>query len=436
MRKLRRIKVNKFRDVKPGMEIQFSDGFNLIIGKNGSGKTTLLKLIRLIVSDDLSSLDEEEFDLEWELEMGAFSFQVQTRNTLEKPESEQNTTRKRHQTHSSESSSRYSATILLKVFKTEELQFTCERDARRAAITLPSGFSRTWSVGDEVLIGEPNDLDEFVAYPLFLDLDHEPELQALCPLLEDEIFLSCIDTAVQDVERFDEGDGWWRYLERRFFLASVEADPQGDSLETPEERIIGSRVRQIMATKTPIVFVENEAPPEVEEVLHWMGYHSVSVMASLEDDTDNGEKDRYYSKVRFGCRRRDGRHLWSRQLSWGEQRMLAFSLYLTMFKPDNVLIIDELTNGMHPDMIEYCLAKIKGCQCFLATQSAMLLDYMEFGSVDQLRASFVVCTKEVAGARDLMAWRNLEGEEASELYRDYEVGILRNHSMLRMRGIW
>ena len=62
MLKLKRLKIHKFRNVKPGVELEFNHGFNILLGRNGSGKTTLLKLISMIVHSDLSELAQEEFD--------------------------------------------------------------------------------------------------------------------------------------------------------------------------------------------------------------------------------------------------------------------------------------------------------------------------------------------------------------------------------------
>ena len=65
--KLKRLKINQYRNVRPGTELHFDDGVNLVLGQNGSGKTTLLNLISAIVSHDLSSLQDASFNFEYEL---------------------------------------------------------------------------------------------------------------------------------------------------------------------------------------------------------------------------------------------------------------------------------------------------------------------------------------------------------------------------------
>jgi ATPase subunit of ABC transporter with duplicated ATPase domains len=66
MLRLRRLKINKFRAVKPGVELVFHDGFNVLLGRNATGKTTLLDLISMALRFDFSSIRDEDFDLEVE----------------------------------------------------------------------------------------------------------------------------------------------------------------------------------------------------------------------------------------------------------------------------------------------------------------------------------------------------------------------------------
>ncbi|MGD0094558.1 MAG: AAA family ATPase, partial [Planctomycetota bacterium] len=45
MVKLKRLKIHKFQNFVPGVELRFDDKLNVLLGKNGTGKTTLLNLI-------------------------------------------------------------------------------------------------------------------------------------------------------------------------------------------------------------------------------------------------------------------------------------------------------------------------------------------------------------------------------------------------------
>lgn len=72
MVRLTRLKIDRFRNVKPGTDLHFGPTFNVLLGKNATGKTTLLDLIAAVTNDDLSAYAKEEagFDLTWWLERG------------------------------------------------------------------------------------------------------------------------------------------------------------------------------------------------------------------------------------------------------------------------------------------------------------------------------------------------------------------------------
>jgi len=65
--KLDRLKINRFRNVKPATELRFDAEWNVLLGKNGAGKTTLLKLITCVLRSDVEPLANEEFDVEYDL---------------------------------------------------------------------------------------------------------------------------------------------------------------------------------------------------------------------------------------------------------------------------------------------------------------------------------------------------------------------------------
>jgi recombinational DNA repair ATPase RecF len=60
MVKLKRLKIGKYRNVKPGTELRFRDSLNVLLGRNGTGKTTLLNLMVQFQTwaSDRTALDE------------------------------------------------------------------------------------------------------------------------------------------------------------------------------------------------------------------------------------------------------------------------------------------------------------------------------------------------------------------------------------------
>ncbi|MFZ6177987.1 AAA family ATPase [Nannocystis pusilla] len=65
MVKLKRLKILKYRNVKPGTELHFDDGVNLILGQNASGKTTLLALLSVVTRSSFEGIKDEDFELEY-----------------------------------------------------------------------------------------------------------------------------------------------------------------------------------------------------------------------------------------------------------------------------------------------------------------------------------------------------------------------------------
>ncbi len=80
--RLSRLKINRFRNVRPGTELVFGEGYNVVLGRNGSGKTTLLDLFSVVTSGDFTPLEGEEASLEYALELEQCALEVSFENKL------------------------------------------------------------------------------------------------------------------------------------------------------------------------------------------------------------------------------------------------------------------------------------------------------------------------------------------------------------------
>ena len=56
--KLKHLKIHQYRNVRPGTELRFDDGINLVLGQNASGKTTLLSLLSAVSRSTFTELSE------------------------------------------------------------------------------------------------------------------------------------------------------------------------------------------------------------------------------------------------------------------------------------------------------------------------------------------------------------------------------------------
>jgi hypothetical protein len=101
-----------------------------------------------------------------------------------------------------------------------------------------------------------------------------------------------------------------------------------------------------------------------------------------------------------------------------------------------VMIIDELVNGLHHDWIRSCLDEIGTRQAFLTSQNPLLLDYLEFESPEDVRTGFVLCERVPAQVGSNLRWRNPTQDEAEEFFSAYETGIQRVSDILITKGFW
>src|ERR1700675_1851965 len=88
---LTRLKIDRFRTVKPGTDLSFGQTFNVLLGKNATGKTTLLDLIAAVTNDDLSAYakEKEGFDLTWGVDLRQDGLEVRVTRTPVSSEEEQ-----------------------------------------------------------------------------------------------------------------------------------------------------------------------------------------------------------------------------------------------------------------------------------------------------------------------------------------------------------
>ena len=152
-----------------------------------------------------------------------------------------------------------------------------------------------------------------------------------------------------------------------------------------------------------------------------------------EEATERGGTT-MYSDFEFQLTMDDGtvlRHDW---LSYGQKRLLSF-LYYAAANPD-IIIADELVNGLHHEWIDACLEEVKDRQCFLTSQNPLLLDYLSFDSVESVKRSFILCDRKKNGKRAQLVWGNMPEDAATSFFRAYKAGVQHVSEILRTKGLW
>jgi AAA domain, putative AbiEii toxin, Type IV TA system len=172
--------------------------------------------------------------------------------------------------------------------------------------------------------------------------------------------------------------------------------------------------------------------PFLKRTVDLFGGQQAKMVLRLQEMTEDGSES--FRDFEFLFTLDDGTTLRHDLLSWGQKRMLSF-FYYAASNPD-VLVIDELVNGLHHEWIAACLKEMEGRQCFLTSQNPLLLDHLTFSSAEDVRRTFIQCRREKGEKRAELHWRPIDEASAESFFRAYRVGIQHVGELLRTKGLW
>jgi hypothetical protein len=402
--RLRSLKVHSFRDVRPGTELTFGNGFHLILGKNGSGKSTLLELLAAASRLDFRGpfFAETPFHIEASFEVGKVSLHAEVRRSFER------------QRVGSEEEGALSfppledAEVIVRVehpgapllrwlrVRSDEGMHIFTADPRRnegngQPVKLMGGVDALrLSLGTPLSFGAMVQIDNRsrvhpAVWNTFLRISEHPGTGA----------------------PFDEARG------------ALHAMVEG-SLNV----IRGKRARSISPWLPPALDFDAQGEPIMRDLaeepllraaVERLGYDGAKVYFGPGASVA-GEAWSYTSPsfqfFRHGkpIRRHD-------QLSFGQQRLFSFAWYLAC-NPD-LTIADELVNGLHLEWIDWCVKAIGDRQCFLTCQNPLLMDGVPFKSEEDLRRGIILCevSRGPDGDTSELSWRQLDERESDVLVR-------------------
>jgi len=402
----------------------------MLLGLNGTGKTTLLNLIAKVFSWNFAGLEEEEFDLAYEfwVREPETRIQVSVSHTEIVSSVDPLPAVSHEQLRAMPMQKRYSYAIRLELSgKIEDDSYTVVFEADRHKLSVSSGTHQK-SV-ENTGVGPFGDFVVMI-HPFMIDLLAWRMTVPLYLLFE-----------LTPVWRLDESLDWFREVVKVDFhfvqttqqtSHSRHNDGQPPTLVTELLRILDNEFR-------PPTIATREESLGLQAVVNSLGLQKIQAYVDLKTVEERDEITVIsYGNLRFYITTRDGSRIPFDQLSFGQKRLFAYFYYLSCHP--HVLIADELTNGLHHQMIETCMDAMGDRQAFLATQSPLLLDFMGFDSAEEVRHSFIICETELeeigARARERMKWRSFTEEEAHNFYQDYGVGIQHINEILRARGLW
>ena len=417
--RLKRLKIVKFRGVRPGTELHFNDGWNVLLGQNATGKTTLLNLISMALRGDFKGLGEEPFDIEYLLQWGPCQAEVSITHTLAQPLPKS-----------------LASPRTLAEGHTPSLGVV----QWRVLVTEPQGKTLLTNVSQ----GDPS--------------PDTPTRTVLSPVGASPLNLRfALQFDEGSTVAFDAHAMWsFRFDEALDTLRSLFGD-EGDSLGLPSAKhsvgVQSSTDTFVFAGLTPHLSTWEADEHHEGSITAFRGLFTLcqhlnwvtSKLGGNELDatypiTQIRQQSQAYVEADLGpptflLRRADGTATSIRNLSFGQRRLFTFAWYLDS-NPGPV-VADELVNGMHYEWIEDCVRAMEGRQIFVTAQNPLLLDHVPFTSPADVTHSFVLCrAAPTPDGRREVVWSHPTESQAAEFFRAYENGVLRVHEILRTEGLW
>jgi energy-coupling factor transporter ATP-binding protein EcfA2 len=436
--KLKRLKINRYRNVEP-CELVFSDRFNILLGPNGAGKTTLLNLISKVLRTHLrDASDPLSIEIALSTDNGLLTGTIETvehtgTDRPELPPEMRTVMTARPDTW---------PTFDFQLTRLEPLETIEIRRTGDAIAARRSGFPDEFNValGDITVSGLID-----VASLLASFITSAP---------------SGVQVAVWNARRFDESLDMFRAITARedsqmgtfsdFRIRILGAFTKNQSnpqklQALPIEGIVPQSILSIIKSRfkdgEKEVLCEHSELPFLLATVNLLGLRGATAEVELTDKKvfttgpgSEGTDNFHFGNLKFWFTRKDGSIFQDQHLSYGQKRLLTFLYYLEA--NPSIIIADELVNGLHHAWIKECMEAIGDRQAFLTSQNPLLLDYLFFDSVEQVKQSFILCRTEPVGNSEKMIWRNLTDDEAEMFYSAYKVGIEHVGEILRTRGLW
>lgn len=433
MVKLKRLRIGKYRNVKPGTELHFRDSLNVLLGRNGTGKTTLLNLIVQLLRWDFSQFQGQEVDLEYTLLSpdAEFTIQLQSEAKLTAPSATLPsawTDFVKNMGLGLNPSPGHSLRMKLSVQSKEWGRYLLNAHGSKLVLESPTGETKEVEM-DYPLLGER------AASKLFNAMG-----RALQPESGGHAAFVLLPALIgSQLRRLDES---LEYLNELILKTTVLVTPVGGnygaSCEQGAPIDLLFRVTHLMredpSRESVSVGPAGESARFLSRAAALLGFESIHVKLQRSVLTAGPDGRAEFSNLRFDLSRRDGSVINHSLLSYGQKRLLAFYYYSASNR--ECVVADELVNGMHHEWIEACLEDLGDRQAFLTSQNPLLLDYLSFDAAEEVQSSFVLCGTEMDGDREQLVWRNMTPQDAEGFFQSYAVNIQHVSELLRTRGLW
>ena len=400
MNKLTKFSIKKFRNVAP-TTLEFRPGLNVLLGKNAAGKTTLLRLLSTAIGAPDEALQDDVLEVSYRVSGSPIDYEhTITRTQVDAPDLPRDLGRPMREELPSlqqiDSFVLEKSGVVIARAKVLPNKVVLERAGKQNRVEPRLWASPIMSLFAALLRNEAGEL-------LFGQIKSAGRMDE--SLEQFNTLLGC------EVRSEDAG--------RRVTL-NLGVVP-----ESMYVRLSGPIYEGTSAT-FPLAFLDR--------AVRMLGYDSATARFDVERlSPEPSRKTVRLSNLRFFFKR-PGEEISHDLLSYGQKRLLAFFAHAEASQ--DVIIADELVNGLHHEWISACLHEIGDRQAFLTSQNPLLLDFLRFNDVDEVRRTFILCERNSDGPGTQLVWRNPTEEEAESFFLAYQTGIQRVSDILLTKGLW
>ena len=428
--KLKRLKIEKYRNVAPGTVLEFNDGFNVLLGQNGTGKTTLLELIAMVTASRFGSLKETEFSLSYTLGHAGVRVDVAIENKREISASPL------------DEAFSWSYCVALTVnglpdaltvraTTKEVLVYTGEQSREGTSLPTVNPFERNLllnALGSIRLLGDdlaPKYAIATLGLALFV-------YQNIWNGRRFDELLGALDSITGAASSSDTPSASFQFVRPTNGAPPREA---ARSTFIPQQLVSMMEAHDPSSRSLDGVAAKHEDVEFLKKAVELMGFKGAEMLLRLRkrEPAEAGER-LTFGHFEFTMILEDDTVIPHDLLSYGQKRLLAF-LYDGAVT-DDVIIADEIVNGMHYDWIGACVKSIGSRQAFLTSQNPLLLDFLSFETAEDVQRTFVLCQTAKHAQRTHIAWTNLSQRDARSFYRAYDTGAQHVSEILRSKGLW
>ena len=252
-------------------------------------------------------------------------------------------------------------------------------------------------------------------------------------------FFDFLSPSTMTMVRFDESLGFYDHIFTRAYI-SLRRGKSSKSFgifsgNAPKDVVAHVALEASKQEDVDRVKISDKEAHFLMKFVGLTGFQTaiLSFQRTSRDVSDSHEEEGF-SSPQFAFKRKDGSIITHEKLSYGQKRLLALLFYFDINK--DIIIADELVNGLHYRWIEDCIVEMEGRQKFLTSQNPLLLDHLVFDSVEDVRKSLFCCSCEDDGNKEHMIWQNMSIDHSRSFFNAYKAGIQHVGEILQTRGFW